>query len=170
MICNWYRTKRAPRIFFGAASPLYSGTMAGVRDQTPASIPCTWAYLIERPHRGQQRSDWEFQRVSGLGNATLGERGGPSPTHPKVIWATELMVPVWMATPTVKMQDHIRMDPFLPKRSDVKACARAPLHTQGSRHSYGKLHTGDSKPTQMFCMLWFSIFLADGKRRKRAPG
>ena len=55
----------------------------------------------------------------------------PSPAikRPIVICASEVVVPVWMAVPTVKIADQMRMDPFLPRLSDVNACPKAPLIT-----------------------------------------
>ena len=44
-----------------------------------------------------------------------------------VIIVTSLVtVAVWRTVPTVKMSDHVRIEPRLPKRSDVNAWAMAP--------------------------------------------
>lgn len=48
--------------------------------------------------------------------------------RPTVIWTIERMVAVWMAVPTVKMPDQMRMEPRRPKRSEVKAWAIAPTN------------------------------------------
>ena len=65
------------------------------------------------------------------GNIYVPERAptpNPATNLPIVICTIEYSVPVWTATPTVKIADHKRMDPRRPNLSEVKACARAPLH------------------------------------------
>ena len=54
----------------------------------------------------------------------------PSPAInlPIVICVSEKVVPVCTAVPTVKTADQIRIDPLLPKRSEVNAWPRAPTN------------------------------------------
>lgn len=51
----------------------------------------------------------------------------PAMKRPMVNWTMEKVVPVWTATPIVKIADQMRMEPLRPKRSDVNACPSAPL-------------------------------------------
>ena len=54
----------------------------------------------------------------------------PSPAInlPIVICVSEKVIPVCTAVPTVKTADQIRIDPLLPKRSEVNAWPRAPTN------------------------------------------
>jgi hypothetical protein len=63
----------------------------------------------------------------GAGSPDIAPTPKPAIKRPIVICGTERSVPVWMATPTVKIADQRRIDPLRPKRSAVNACPRAPL-------------------------------------------
>ena len=58
---------------------------------------------------------------------------------------------VWIAVPTVKIADHMRMEPRRPKRSEVNACPSAPTKVLGTmdNQTLDMLDLGAMKRTRL---------------------